>query len=173
MEHRCLEYHYTKLGRSTGRSTHHQLSTDALGTVTPNFTDLTDIAQYTYMHGRLTPSQSSIDALNTATPHLADLADIAQCTYMHGRVTPPGQSNIHALNTATPNLADLGDIAQCTYMHGRLTPQSIKHRCLEYHYTKLGRSSRYSTMQIYAWQTYPLQSSIDLCKTITPNRFHI
>ena len=99
-------------------------------------------------------SQSSIDALTTATPNWAD---IAQCTYMHGRLTPhPSQSSIHALHTATPNWADLADIAQCTYTHGRLTPQSIEHRFLEYHYTKLGRSSRYSTVYIYAWQTYPL-----------------
>ena len=54
---------------------------------------------------------------------------------------PPSQSSIDALNTATPNWADLADIAQCTYMHGRYTPQSIEHRCLEYCYTKLGRSS--------------------------------
>ena len=29
------------------------------------------------------------------------------------------------------------------------------------------------TMQIYPWQIDPLQSSIDLYKTITPNKFHI
>ena len=31
-------------------------------------------------------------------------------------------------------------IEQCTYTYGRLTPLAIEHRCLEYHYTKLGRS---------------------------------
>ena len=68
-----------------------QLSIDALNTTTPNWVDLADIAQCTYMHGRLTPppSQSSIDALNITTPNLAHLADIAQCTYMHGQIYPP------------------------------------------------------------------------------------
>ena len=75
----------------------------------------------------------------------------------------PSQLSIDALNTATPNLADLADIAQCTYMHGRLTPQSIEHRCLEYHYTKLSRSSRYSTMHIYAWQIWPTKSIEHRC----------
>ena len=82
----------------------------------------------------------------------------------------PSQSSIDALNTATPNWADLADITQCTYMHGKWNPQSIKHRCLEYCYTKLGRSSRYSTKHIYAWQIdCPSQLSIDALNTATPN----
>ena len=85
----------------------------------------------------------------------------------------PNQSSIDALNIATPNLADLADIAQCTYMHGRPTPQSMEHRCLEYHYTKLDRYSRYSTIHIYTWQTYPLlQSMLDPRQITTPNKFH-
>ena len=36
IEHRCLEYCYTKLGRSTPS----QLSIDALNTATPNLADL-------------------------------------------------------------------------------------------------------------------------------------
>ena len=40
----------------------------------------------------------------------------------------PSQSCIDAMNNTTPNLADL-------------TPQVIEHRCLEYCYTKLGRST--------------------------------
>ena len=71
------------------------------------------------------------------------------------QIDSPSQSSIDALNTAAPNLADLADIAQCTYMHGRSNPQSIEHRCLKYHYTKLAISSRYSTMHIYAWQMDP------------------
>ena len=68
LEHRCLEYCYTKLGRSI------------------------HIEQCTYTYGRWTPSQSSIDALNTATPNLADLyiyIYIEQCIYDHGTLTPP------------------------------------------------------------------------------------
>ena len=128
IEHRCLEYHYTKLGRSSRYITMHI---------------------YTW---QIYPLQYSIDVLNTTTPKLAHLADIAQYTYMHGRLTPPPrQSSIDALHTTTPNLAHLADISQCTYMHGRSTPQqSSEHRCLEYCYIKLGRSSRYSTIHIYA-----------------------
>ena len=87
IEHRCLEYHYTKLGRSTGR---------------------------------FTSCQSCIDALNMATPNLADLlADLSpsiehRCFEYHytklgrspGR-SPPGQLSIDALHAATPNLADV------------------------------------------------------------------
>ena len=122
IEHRCLEYHYTKLGRCTGRSNPHQLIIDALNTVTPNLADLSP--------------QSSIDALNTITPNLAMYWQIYppsiehRCLEYHytklGRSTPH-QLSIDALNTITPNLADL--------------PPSIEHRCLQYCYTKLGRST--------------------------------
>ena len=59
------------------------------------------------------------------------------------------------------------------YTHRRLPP-SIKHRCLEYHYTKLGTSHGrslyiYRIMHIYIWQMAPLQSSIDALNTTTPN----
>ena len=48
----------------------------------------------------------------------------------------PPQSRIDSLNTVTPNMADLLT---------DLPPPSIEHRCLEYHYTTLGRSTgRYS-----------------------------
>ena len=71
------------------------------------------------------------------------------------QIDSPGQLSIDALNTTTPNLADLSIylsislslsiyiyiyIEQCTYSYGRLTPLTIKHRYLEYHYTKLSRS---------------------------------
>ena len=80
IEHRCLEDHYTKLGISTGRPSPSQLSIDPLNTITPNLADLL---------ADLPPGQSSSDALHTATPNLTDLlADI-----------PPSQSSIVALNT--------------------------------------------------------------------------
>ena len=51
------------------------------------------------------------------------------------------------------------------------TPQAIEYRCLEYHYSKLGR---YSTMHIYAWQMEPpSQLSIDAWNTTTPNLAHL
>ena len=74
--------------------------------------------------------------MNTTTLNLADLlADLH-----------PNQLNIDALNTGTTNLADL--------------PPSMEHRCLEYHYTKLGRSTDRST---------PNQLSIDALNTTTLN----
>ena len=131
----CLEYCYTKLGRCIY------------------------IEQCTYTHGRLTPHHLSVVALNIVTPNLADVPQsikhrclqynytklgrsiyIEQCTYTHGRLTPHHLSMV-ALNIVTPNLADV--------------PQSIKHRCLQYHYTKLGRSILYRTMHIYPWQIDP------------------
>ena len=140
IEHRCLEYCYTKLGRSTGRSTPPQLSIDALNTTTPNLADVL---------ADLPPSHSSTDALNTTASNLADLmADLPPT---------PCQLSIDALNTATPNLADL--LAQIS---GKPLHQI---------------SFIYSTMHIYPLQMNPctplLQSSRDLWKTITPNRFHI
>ena len=82
--------------------------------------------------------QSSIDALNTITPNLADLPH-------------PSIEAWDALNIITPNLANL--LAD-------LPHPSIKHRCLEYHYTK-------------TWQIYPThQSSIDALNTITPNQIY-
>ena len=54
IKHRCLEYHYTKLGRSTGKS--------AGRSSTPSIE-----------HRCLESCQLSIDALNTTTPNLADL----------------------------------------------------------------------------------------------------
>ena len=76
----------------------------------------------------------------------------------------PLQVSIDALNTITPNLADLSPIEhRCIAYHytklGRSTSRStppIKHRCLEYHYTKLGRSAGKSTPQ----------SSIDALHTL-------
>ena len=63
IKHRCLEYCYTKVGRSTGRSTPLSIEHRCL--------------EYHYTKhcrstGRYTP-QSSIDSLNTPTPNLADL----------------------------------------------------------------------------------------------------
>ena len=100
IEHRCLEYCYTNLGRSTGRpsppsehrclqycytkcgrSTPRQVSIDALSTITPNMVDLPlplsikhrCLEYHHTTHGRSTPWQSSTDALKTITPNLADL----------------------------------------------------------------------------------------------------
>ena len=61
----------------------------------------------------------------------------------------------------------------------QIVPPAIKHRCLEYCYTKLGTSngiSIYRTMHIYLWQIDPpplLQLSIDALHTATPNLTHL
>ena len=135
IEHRWLEYSYTKLGRSTA----HQLSRDALNTATPNLVDLLEqrCLEYHYTKlgrstGRSTSHQLSGDALITTTPNLEDL------------------------------LTDLPSInrAKMTWILLHQTWQiycpSIEHRCLEYHYTKLGRST-------------PSQLSINALNTTTPN----
>ena len=44
-----------------------------------------------------------------------------------------------------PPSTDHRCLEYCYTKLGRSTPQSIKHRCLEYHYTKLGRSAGRST----------------------------
>ena len=151
-----------------GRSTPHEVSIDALNSTTPNLADLADIAQCTYTHGRLTPPllQLSIDLWKTITPNMFHRSlekPLHQTHFIYStlyiylwQIDPPfpSQLSIDALTTATPNLADLADISQYTYMHGKWNPQSIEHRCLEFHYIKLGRSSRYSTMHIIAWQIY-------------------
>ena len=46
--------------------------------------------------------------------------------------------SIDALNTVTPNLAELPQIGW------QISPPPIKHRCPEYHCTKLGRSTPWS-----------------------------
>ena len=126
IKHTCLQYHYTKLSRCTGRSTlaikHRclQYCYTKLGTCT----------------GRSTP-QSSIDAFNTTTPNLPDL--------------PPTNQAYMPLNTATPNLADLladlsplqlsTDAFKLLHQTCRSTPHQCQHTCLECCYTKLGRST--------------------------------
>ena len=67
-----------------------------------------------------------IFALNTSTQKLADEHTLAD--------GPPSELSIDALNSATP---DLGD--EPTLANG--PPWVIKNRCLEYHYTKLGRQT--------------------------------
>ena len=124
-----------KSGRSASRPTPHQSSIDALNTTTPNLADLLAdlplaiehrcleilLHQTWQIYWQIFPPQLSIDALNTATPNLGD--PLCRSTL--------NQSSIDALNTTTPNLADLlADL-----------PPSIEDRCLEYHYTKLGKST--------------------------------
>ena len=123
-EHRCLEYCYTKLGTSQCRSIY-------------------IYRQCTYTHGRLTPQSLEHRCLEycytkLGTSHCRsiyiDNAHIPMADW------PPCQSSINALNTTTPNLVDL-DIYRAMHIYlWHINPLVTKHRCLEYHYTKLGRS---------------------------------
>ena len=128
IEHRCLEYHYTKLGKCVPS----QQSIDDLNTTTPNLADVapsqlsidalntTKATWQIYIYRTVhiypwqidTPSHSSIECLEYCYTKLGRSIYIEQCTYTYGRL-PPLQSSIDALNTATPNLAD---IEQCTYI---------------------------------------------------------
>ena len=111
IKNRCLEYHYTKLGRHTYFGWWRppsELRIDALNTTIPNLADKPSLAKGT-------PVNSSIDALNTvhktwqtniiwqmdplgnSTPKLADKDTLAD--------GPPSELRIDALNTATQNLA--------------------------------------------------------------------
>ena len=149
--------------RPAGKSTPQQLSTDGLNTITPNLAYLSRICQQVYPSikhrcleyhytklGRshiwqicladLPPCQSSIDALHTITPNLADL--LADLIFgISALQIYPLQSSIDALNTITPNLADL--LADLIFGRSawQIYPLPIKHRCLAYHYTELGRST--------------------------------
>ena len=69
---------------------------------------------------------------------------IAQCTYTHGRLPPCNEAWIPWIllhQTCHISWHIYIYLEECTYTCGRLTPHSppIEHRCLEYHYTKLGR----------------------------------
>ena len=129
MGHRYLEYCYTKLGKSTG--------IDLWKTITPNKFHIY-IAQCTYTHGRLSPPPPPIQHRSLENHYTKYVSYIAQCRFNHGRLTPL-KSCIDALNTATPTLGDLLTDLPIT--------QSIKHRCLEYHYTKLSRSTGHRSLE--------------------------
>ena len=117
IEHACLVYHYTKLGRSTSRSHIWQI---CLADLPPSIEHRCLAYCYTThgrSTGRSTPCQSSIDALHTITPHIADLHPSQlsidalhtitpnMAALLAGLPTP--QSSIDALHTITPNMADL------------------------------------------------------------------
>ena len=172
IKHRCLEYHYTKLGRSTGRSHIWQIYPPPIEhrCLEYHFTKLGRSTGKSHIW-QIYPHQSNIDALHTTTLHLADLPPSIEhrCHEYHytklGRShiwqicladLPPHQLSMHALHTITPNLADL--LADLIF--GRSTAISIKYRCLAYHYTTHGRSTGRST---------PSQLTIDALHNVTPN----
>ena len=149
IKHRCLEYHYTKLGISTGRSPpinqaqmpwvllHQtwqiypcQSSTDALSTITPNLADLlADLTPINWAEMPWKPLHKIYWQISPINPAQMPWVLLHQTWQIYWQISP--QSSIDALSTFTPNLADL---------------PPIKHRYLEYCYTKLGR--------LY-WQIYP------------------
>ena len=80
---------------------------------------------------------------------------------------PPSESRIDALNTATPNLADKPMLAN--------GPQWIKNRCLEYHYTKLGRWTYFGQWTPWYWHLVVQNGNLTLLLTSSGQewQFHI
>ena len=104
IKHRCLAYHYTKLGRSIP---------DLLADLPPTIKHRCLAYHYTKL-GRSTPTIEHrclayhYTKLGRSTPDL--LADLL-----------PPQSIIHALHTITPNLADLPPKDLPAHMNGNFT----------------------------------------------------
>ena len=93
INHRSMEDHYTKLGRSTGRyiySTMHIYLWQIYPPPPPPI-----------KHRYLEYDYTKLGTSNDRSIY------IEQCTYTHSRLTPTSQSSIDALNTATPNLSHL------------------------------------------------------------------
>ena len=130
IKHRCLAYHYTKLGTSIY------------------------IEQCTYTYGRLTSLVMKHRCLEYHYTKLGRSIYIEQCIYTHGILTPH-QLSIDALKTATPNLAHVM-AEQCTYTHGRWIPLQMSIDALNTTIPNLADQYIYRRMHIYPWQTDPL-----------------
>ena len=55
----------------------------------------------------------------------------------------------------------------------QMNPPPIKHRCMQKHDTKQVSYIYIAQCTYTHGRLIPLQLHIDLCKTITPNKFHI
>ena len=134
-----------------------QLSRDALHTTTPT-------ARSRTMHTYRRQMDPTVNWASMPCIPLHPLLDLGQCIYIEGRWINPSHLSIDDLHNTTPTarsrtvhiyrrqmdppvnwaqmpcilLHPLLDPGQCLYIEGRWTPQSIKHRCLEYHYTSCG-----------------------------------
>ena len=142
IEHRCLEYCYTKLGRSTPS----QLSIDALNTTTPNLADLlADLTPISIEHRCLEYCYTKLGRSLAGIPPSIEHRCLEYCYTKLGRSNP--QSIEHRC---------FEYCYQTWQIYWQIYPPSIEHRCLEYGYTKLGRST-------------PSQLSVDALNTATPN----
>ena len=166
IEHRCLEYYYTKLGRQTYFSwwPPRELRIDALNTATPNLADRPSLANEpsntraemtciplhkTWQMNLLwlmVPQYQSRDDLHTTTQNLADEPTLAN--------GPP-------ITRAEMTCIPLNKTWQMN-LFWPMDPPGIEHRCLEYCYTKLGRQTYFS------WWP-PRELRIDALNTATPN----
>ena len=79
-----------------------------------------------------------------------------------GRWTSLLQSSIDLCNTTTPNKFHIEQNVHIPMADG----PPIEHRSMQHHNTQ-------SVSHIEKCRWTPLQSTIDLCYTITPNTFHI
>ena len=153
LEQRCLEYNYTKLGRS--------------------------IYIYRTMHIYPWPIDPPIEqrCLEYCYTKLGTSKGRSIYIYRTMHIYPwqmePPLIEHRCLQYCYTKFGRSIYIEQCTYTYGRLTPLAIEHRCLEYHYTKLGRSI-YIEQCIYTHcRLTCLQSSIDALNTATPNLPHL
>ena len=125
IEHRCLEYQYTKLGTQTyfGRWTYFSRWTPHVIEQRCLEYQYTKIGRWTYF-GQWIPQWIKNRCLEY------QYTKLGRQTYLVDGL--PSELRIDALNTATPNLADKPTLADGP-------PKWIENRCLEYQYTKLGR----------------------------------
>ena len=120
IKHIYIGYHYTSCGPH--QSFEHRCHCIPLHPLIRSRT------MHVYRRQMDPPIQSSIDALNTATPNI-----LAWHNAIQHRCSPVNRAQMSCIL-----LHPLLDLVQCMYIEGRWTPQSIKHRCLEYHYTSCG-----------------------------------
>ena len=136
-----------------GRSNPYLWSIDALNIATRNLTGLL---------ADLSPINHRIDSLNTGTPNLVDL--LADLTPINWAELPwkllhqTWQIYWHIYPPSIKNRCLENCYTKLGIFTGRSNPQSIEYRCLENCYTKLGRST-----------PTPSQLSIDALNTTTLN----
>ena len=154
---------------------------DPCRTTTPKHeTNEFKFGRQTYF-GQWAPSQSTMDLWKTTTLHK-----------FHDRLTPSPllQLYIDYWKTFTSNKLQIYSRMHIVFIFSRWTlPPPIKHRSLENHYTTQvsyiaectlcsyledGPLLLQSSIDLWKTTTHPLlQSSICLCNTITPQKFHI
>ena len=181
IKHRCLAYCYTHcqiqnnayIQKADGPPS--QSSIDALNTTT--------------FHVAL-PSQLSTDVLHTVTPttrsriihiyrrQMNPLSFEHRCLaycYTHYQIQnnaciqKADEPPVNQAQMLSILLHSLLDLEQCIYIEGRWTTQSIKHRCIEYHYISCGppQSIEHRCLA-YCYTHYQIQNNSYIQKAYGP-----